>query len=323
MYQGYHIHTKESLSCIFLRSLATSVPRQLLSRHRAIACLHSWRSAHDHGTLVELDQERMQATHQSTPRQLLQLFACCPPSVGTYAAMHLDSMGKILNHVLLVLVAIDAFLFFSSWNVSVLPGLGSTTVLMAFLLTFQAVVVWLIINNNRISALSFLAPTEFMVGVALGISVGGCLLAYCLCSAFSAIPACQEEEIASGNATATHSSHSNSPVVDYVCHERQGSINAVWFWSGLVFWLNFCVSLLLAFGRRELTHFSQYESLGLTMDDYEGHFRNATGTFPGDMPVSVPHFVGDYSSVPEIRTDPVVPPSSKNGGPEQARINSV
>lgn len=220
----------------------------------------------------------------------------CPTSVGDYATVHLDTAVKVLNHVLVAMVVLDTFLFVSSWGVSYVPVTGFNTMLISFLLCAQSVCVWLIVNNNRISALSFLSPTEFMVGVALGITIGGTILSYVLCSSYRHIEACDHQE-------------TNESLVNYMCKEHKGS--TVWFWSGLVFWLNLCSSLLLAMGRRELTHYSYYDNIGggPSMDDYEGHF---------PTPVS---FAGDYASVPEIRQIDHTTP--QHLGDEKAKINSV
>jgi hypothetical protein len=208
--------------------------------------------------------------------------------------MHMDSLRKILNHLLMVMMMCNIFLFVASWNVSFLPIMGFNTVLVAFFLCFQNIVVWLILNNNRISALSFLAPTDFMVGVSLGITVGGAILSFVISSAYRHMSRCDAVQ--------------PIPVYEYVCAERKSSMAGIWFWSGLVFWLNFCSSLLLAIGRDELTQQNHYENIGLSMDDYEGHFHqhhqqeHGRNDFLGDAMSGIPPFVGDYSTVPEIRS---------------------
>lgn len=131
-----------------------------------------------------------------------------------------------------------------------------------------------------------------MVGVGLGITIGGTILAFILSSTFRSIAECRGSDV--------------DPTYESLCGDRRGSLSAVWFWSGIVFWLNFCSSLLLAIGRREFTMVSQYEAIGggFTMDDYEDHvrrFQQNNPTFPGDMPTPTASFVGDYASVPEIR----------------------
>lgn len=200
----------------------------------------------------------------------------------------------------MLMLVFNVFLFFSSWNVSVLPNFGFSTVTSSFFLCLQNGCVWAILNNRRISTLSFLEPSEFMIGVALGITIGGAILSFILSTTFNNVSKCDHAD--------------TDPLYEYVCGGRKGSLSAVWFWSGLVFWLNFCSCLLLAIGRRELTQSSQYESIagggGMPMDDYEDHFRRAQahrpnnpGTaFPGDMPTPTPSFVGDYANVPEVRS---------------------
>jgi hypothetical protein len=214
-------------------------------------------------------------------RQIQRCFQLCPRVVAAYTATHMDTIPKIINHVLVVMITCDIFLFMASWNVSFLPNLGFNTVLVSFLLSGQAVCVWLILNNNRISALSFLSPTEFMVGLALGISIGGSILAFVISRAYKHLSRCD------GNP--------NDAIYVYLCGERKGSIRAIWFWGGLVFWLNFCTSILIAMGRPQLTAQNYYETLG--MEDFENHFQNPQG-----YPVQVPSFVGDYATVPEIRS---------------------
>ena len=248
------------------------------------------------------------------PRRIQECLQCCPPAITNYAMMHLDSLGSILNHILVLMLVCNLFLFFSSWSISFLPTMGFSTVMVSFLLCCQNVCVWLIgkfhslcpsymsrrfpflnlcsVNNNRISALSFLSPTEFMVGVALGITVGGAVLAFVISGAFRHVSQCSS----TGNDGA-----STDPVYEYICGHRKGSMSAVWFWSGIVFWLNFVCALLIAIGKQELTNqHHQYENIGtagMTMDDYESHFRaNASGV------PQTPQFVGDYANIPDIRS---------------------
>jgi hypothetical protein len=119
--------------------------------------------------------------------------------------------------------------------------------------------------------------------------------------------------------------------VNYQCHQLylkgSGSAFHIWLWSSLVFWLNFCASLLLAAGRRDLslTGAYSYEHIGGVDDAPPG------GTFPGDMapgpyqPGGPPQalsspsssFVGDYARIPEIRNEAAGPgagATAVNGG---------
>lgn len=237
-----------------------------------------------------------------SPYRIHELLSCCPHVVASYASLHLDTIAKILNHILILMFVFNAFLFFSSWNVSFLPtsaGGGINAVLVSFLLCCQNAVVWIVLNNHRISAFPFFAPTEFMLGVTLGITVGAALLSFILSCAFRQLSKCR-----------TTTDHSD-PNFDYLCTHAKGSASSIWFWGGLVFWLNFWSSLLLAVGRRELTTAvmsTQYEAIG--SDDPNNQFaqqpplnyhNQQAASTSQQQNLSGPSFVGDYATVPEIR----------------------
>jgi hypothetical protein len=306
------------------------------------------------------------------PHRLREVLACCPASFQTYAAFHLDTIRKILNHLLALLITSCLFLFFSSWGAALGPSSsGLKVVSISLLLLLQAIAVYTIVNNQpggsrRIlmplgspdgssgGILGALVPTDFMLGVALGITVGGSILAFVLSSTFSRPPwpcdgynysstlrsgASSHQNQLAGNQTSSGPPPGEDPSgtttdsVNYRCHQLYlqggGSALYVWFWSSLVFWFNFCASLLLAAGRRDLSLTSSYsyEHIGGVDDAAPGG-----GTFPGDMaqspyppggpPQSVttspsPSFVGDYARIPEIRTDagePGATASAVNGG---------
>jgi hypothetical protein len=228
----------------------------------------------------------------------------CPPIVTTYIVMHLDSIGKILNHMLWALVVLDTFLFFASFGVGgFLDHMGFSTVMVAFFLCLQPTCVLLIVNNNRLSSLSMLAPTDYMVGVAFGITVGATILSYFLHTVYAGVNC------------------SNPMVTTYtdLCLTHRGTLNGVWFWSGLVCFGNAVCAVLIAYGRHELaqnstSHASAYESVGentpMSMAAYEQLVRNqdaAAAQAQFAPPAARPAFVGDYSSVPEIR-DGIVSP---------------
>jgi hypothetical protein len=245
------------------------------------------------------------------------LLSVCPTGLATYAHVHLDSFGKIINHILAIMLLCNVFLFFSSWSVSLLPNVGFSAVFVSFLLIAQTVAVWLILNNNRISSVSFLAPTEYMVGVALGITIGATILSLVLSSAYGDVSRCGRANTAysDGGSSRGHTYHNatdagafGDPIYEYICQQHAGAISAVWFWSGLVCWFNFCTCLLMAVGRMELSQDSQYEQIGgnssSIVQDFEDQFRRSQAGFPaGDMMNQTPSFVGDYATIPEIRTE--------------------
>jgi hypothetical protein len=224
------------------------------------------------------------------PRRVQEFLAFCPTGVSTYVSLHLDSIGKILNHILLIMAVLNSFLFLNSWNVSFLPNIGFSTTFVSLMLCFQNACVWIIINNHRISSFSFMRATDFMVGVALGITMGGTVLAFVVSSNYRHVSRCDTMQ--------------QDPTFEYLCGNRKSSLVFVWFWSGLIFWLNFCSTLLIAIGREELAHSGQYEDV--SMNDYEDHFRRfqQLSQEAGVVHSSpAPAFVGDYTSVPEVRTD--------------------
>jgi len=117
----------------------------------------------------------------------------------------MDSIAKILNHLLVFAFLLDIMLFFCSFNVVFMPLLSSSsfnTIFISILLLIQSVVVWLILNNHRISVSSCLSPTEFKIGMAFGLCIGAAILSFmvshafsrpdALCSAFSAAAESQE-----------------------------------------------------------------------------------------------------------------------------------
>lgn len=270
-----------------------------------------------------------------------ELLSVCPTGFSTYVTLHLDSVGKIINHLLAIMLVCDVFLFFSSWSVSLLPNIGINTVLVSFLLCAQTVCVWLILNNNRISALSFLAPTEHMVGFALGITVGAAVLSLILSNAYRHVMQCGKQPPGGTNTVPSQSTlqqnqtstanYSKDPAYELICHDHPGAMGAVWFWSGLVFWFNFCTCLLLAVGRQELSQESQYEHIGgdftsSTVQDFEEQFRRAQAGLPaGDMlaQTPTPSFAGNYATIPEIRTDNGNASNSSSQLGSNAHIQSV
>jgi hypothetical protein len=264
-----------------------------------------------------------------------RLSQSCPVALSTYATLHLDTMSKILNHVVLVTVICDVFLFLSSFSVAYLDHhLGFNTVLCSFLLGACSVVVLLIVNNSRISALSILAPTEFMVGMAMGLCIGAAVLAAVLSSTYQTATVCDKPGRSSGRNSHTNNSHINinpstqpyDSVLADTCANHASSMNTIWFWAGLVAWLNVVIALLLASGRHELSlHYrGRYESIvgqsrGSSIDaasshqqstpsafDFEESFRRQQQEILGAQQAAAVRdraaamFVGDYATIPEV-----------------------
>ena len=203
----------------------------------------------------------------------------CPPSVARYFSRHLDSMPKIINHLLYATLLFDSFLFLVSLGA---PNVGMNLGLISLLLGVQSVSVFFTLNHSPFPALHFLSPTPFMVGAALGTTIGAAVLAFMISSTYRHLSNCDFD----GKGTHSRSVHGNStiptgdPVLEYLCQKGASASSAVCFWSGLVFWCDSCVCLLIMMGQSEIIH-GQYQHL-------------ATGDGP-------PSFVGDYSNIPEVR----------------------
>jgi hypothetical protein len=69
-------------------------------------------------------------------------------------------------------------------------------------------------------------------------------------------------------------------IMEYVCENprERARVASMAFWSGLVFWLEFCLSLLIALSRQDPVRVSiqSYEDLSTQDDDPEEHVRQYT-----------------------------------------------
>lgn len=219
---------------------------------------------------------------RSAVMQQQDFFAICPEAAVRYASRHLDSIPKIINHFLFATILFTFFLLLASWGA---PNVGVNLFLIALVLGIQSVSVLFTLNHSPIPALQFLSPTPFMIGVALGTTIGSAILALVISSTYRRLSNCRSFD---GKGTHSRSFHDNStiptgdPVMEYLCQKGSGFLSAVWFWSGLVFWCDSCVCLLIMMGHHELTE-GQYQHLATSNDG------------------QLSSFVGDYSNIPEVR----------------------
>lgn len=187
--------------------------------------------------------------------------ASCFHSVTAFLDRHVDSIPKLLNYLVFANSICNFFLFIASFQAALLPNLGLDTLLISFLLCFQNIFSWIVLNNGRLPhTFQSLAPSEFIVGVVLGISVGGSILAFVMSLFFGRMSRCVKIQVAA---------------FEYVC-EHKSLMLSIWFWAGLVFWLNTGISILIAVGRDELIYLRQgdYETIhgGISMDEFQNSF---------------------------------------------------
>ena len=104
----------------------------------------------------------------------------------------------------------------------------------------------------------------------------------------------------------------DDPVAKDMCEKHQGAMNAIWFWSGLVFWFDFCTCLMLAIGQHELAlqgRGNAYEHIGGSAPPSAVHQQSST-------------FAGDYSNIPDIQNN--IPQSGMSQPSSfQASVQSV
>jgi hypothetical protein len=217
-----------------------------------------------------------------------QLIASCPVYVVTYITLHLDTISKILNHCIGLSFLGHVVLFLSSFSISYYDDshqnhIGLHTVLCTFILCTISIVNLLIINNNRISALSIFAPTEYMIGVATGLTMAAVLITLLLSSTYrSARKLChrviqQQDTFSHANKTYTTSNDGyhfdNDPVLIDTCVHHQSTIVSLWFWSGLLIWFNIMIVVLFIMGRQELSaHTTKHQNY-----NYEPVVSSSTG----------------------------------------------
>lgn len=249
-------------------------------------------------------------------RSLQQFFQCLPPWMASYASLNLDTIPKIINHLLLLMAVCNFFLFFTCWGGSGLPQMGFSTVLSSFMLITQNVIVYMTFNNlgglisgGSSSRSSYLTPNEFMVGICLGVTVGGCIVAFILSNYYHHLNSYCNKLAATSKSTGAstlldttydpYSTGSSSistkaPLKSdgEIClNKYHGNIYWISFWSGLVFWWNFCLSLLIAMGRMELIQVStstsnqQYESIGSIDNTFQQQQSHQT---PGNLGAGIP-----------------------------------
>lgn len=184
-----------------------------------------------------------------------------PSWFTAYLDRHVDSIPKLLNHLVFASAICNFFLFIASFQAALLPSLGLDVLLISILLCFQNIFSWIVLNNARLPhTFQPLAPSEFIMGVLLGIAVGGSILAFVLSLFYGRMSKCIRLEVSA---------------YEYVC-EHKSLMMSIWFWAGLVFWLNTGISILIAIGRDELIylrHNSEYEAIGISMDQFD-EFQN-------------------------------------------------
>jgi len=254
-------------------------------------------------------------------RGLQSVTSCLPGWFRNYTALHLDSIPKIINHLLLLIGFCNVILFLSCWHTPVVSDVGFPTPLCVLILMCQNLCLFIIFNNASFEGLQILAPTEFMVGNSLGITIGAAILAFVVATFHRKVANCTTIRSAVHEFLCTTLEGGGGAAAAAAATETRGqsSLSSLAFWFGLVFWLEFCLSLLIAVGRSEIvTMNQQYENL--SVDDRFPEFAvqpqqqqpqqqssstvsdGVMGNFANNLPT--PSFFGNYSTVPEVNDSP-------------------
>mmetsp|Transcript_22151 Transcript_22151/g.33483 ORF Transcript_22151/g.33483 Transcript_22151/m.33483 type:complete len:249 (+) Transcript_22151:85-831(+) len=172
-----------------------------------------------------------------------------------------ETLPKTINSVLVAMGFCNICLVISVLHASMIPNLGISPSFLSFLLCVQNALTWFALNSHRISHLPTLSPDLFMIGCLLGISVGGSIVSFILSRFYGRMSKCVRIEMSN---------------ISYTCN-HEGAMTGLWFWSGLVFWFNAFLSVLLV-RARDLASFHQqeYENLSLGIDEIPSELQHNT-----------------------------------------------
>mmetsp|Transcript_23018 Transcript_23018/g.25698 ORF Transcript_23018/g.25698 Transcript_23018/m.25698 type:complete len:256 (-) Transcript_23018:200-967(-) len=164
-----------------------------------------------------------------------------PPLIANYMSSNLDTIPKVILHVLFLLTISNFVLIINSMSVSFI------TFVAASLLALQTFLVIMITNNNQINfAPRSLEPTEFIVGLSLGICIGGGILSFFVSATFSrAHSFCKDATV--------------QAAVDACGKIKINRLSSVHWWSSIIFLLDVLLAFLIALGREEITHTQQQQ----------------------------------------------------------------
>ena len=207
--------------------------------------------------------------HANLQRYIRSFQNMMPPTIANYISINLDTIPKVTNHVLLSMSISNFFLLINSMRATFI------TFLAASLLAFQTCFVVMVTSNNRISfAPRVLEPTEFMVGLCLGICIGGVILAFFVSVTFGRVYSfCKYAET---NYSAEDNTHA--------CGNKTNSLWSIWWWSSSICWSNILLTYLVAVGREDInqTQQQQYNSI----DSQASSVSNLTEPYHAGQPPS-------------------------------------
>merc|ERR1712238_562795 len=166
----------------------------------------------------------------------------------------------------------------------------------------QTFLVIMITNNNQINfAPRSLEPTEFIVGLCLGICIGGGILSFFVSATFSrAHSFCKDATV--------------QAAVDACGKIKINRLSSVHWWSSIIFLLDVLLAFLIALGREEITH-TQQQQYNTAQPQFE--HKKSPASFPQDSQPQQhqPNNQGGYGDFPGDFVHP-----SNSGG---AKVMSI
>jgi hypothetical protein len=237
----------------------------------------------------------------------------CPGLFQGYASSHLDTLPKILNHVLYFAVFSQVCLLFAAFSASryldkELMG-GFSPVLCTCFLLAVTILVYVINNHHWFSSnacINLLEPTEFTIGLAAGLTIGTLVVAILMAQTFQTggVLCDNETHAAAGggggdrggttrnhagtmattsNSTVPNNGGSNGintaalidPVLYDACANHRINMSSISFWSGLCAWLSAVIAILLTVGKNDILMARHYERIAESnnIDSFEEIYR--------------------------------------------------
>eukprot|EP00566_Odontella_aurita_P027175 CAMPEP_0113580702 /NCGR_PEP_ID=MMETSP0015_2-20120614/30840_1 /TAXON_ID=2838 /ORGANISM="Odontella" /LENGTH=163 /DNA_ID=CAMNT_0000484961 /DNA_START=94 /DNA_END=585 /DNA_ORIENTATION=+ /assembly_acc=CAM_ASM_000160 len=139
--------------------------------------------------------------------------------------------------------------------------MGFNTFLITIISCVQNATIFAVLNGEHFVSIlnisarhSFLNPSSFHMGAMFGASLGVSVINLIISIYFGQMSRCQ---------------NSDTDIPQYKC-EYKGAMRSIWFFAGLLFWLNAALAVLIAIGKDELAlGRSHYEDISISNDEFE------------------------------------------------------
>jgi len=191
----------------------------------------------------------------------LELATAIPQKIIALVSSHFQTVPAAINYVLAAMAVCNVFLLISGFAGFFMPNMGFNTFLVTMLSCAQNAAFFASFNGQKFIGVltvsarhGWLNPSSFHVGAMFGATVGMALADLTVSVYFGQLSRCQEVQ---------------AEIPQYTCNFK-GSMRSIWFFGGLLFWLNVILATLIALGKDELSsRYSQYEDIGVSMNEFD------------------------------------------------------